>query len=459
MKHKHFSSAVFIAAVLSFSSSHAGTIVKLSPHQNSAAALSLQSASSTPAGWRYLPALDFYVVDDRGRGLLDRLKKEGSVVATEEGNDVQLESLPDDPMLDVQGWVGEPAVDIEAPQAWNISTGSEGVIVAIVDTGIDTTHQDLQGNLWTNTREIPGNGIDDDGNGYVDDVHGYNFWDDDADVTDQNNHGSHLAGIIGAVGDNGVGISGVSWHVSLMPIRFTDANGNGTSERAIEAIDYAMQNGAKIINASWTLKLDSSSDSATKGSLLREAIKKAGEAGILFVTAAGNQLETDVGLNIDSSPVYPAAFDLDNILSVAALGAKGGLAAYSNYGPTSVDLAAPGTNIYSTLADGRYGMMSGTSIATAVVTGSAALTLSINPHLTPDQLKSVLEGSAIADDSLSGLVATGGRLDVYGALVAAQKNDFSYHPAQTSSQVAPSGQQPSFSQSAGAMGGCSLIPE
>src|SRR5262249_30562201 len=135
--------------------------------------------------------------------------------------------------------------------------GNEPVTVAIIDTGIDMNHPDLAPNLWTNAKEIPGNGKDDDGDGYVDDVHGYNFWDDNGDVTDENDHGSHLAGIIGAVGDNGLGIAGIDWNVRLMAIRFTDAQGNGSSDKAVEAIDYAIRNGAKIINASWTLVLKS----------------------------------------------------------------------------------------------------------------------------------------------------------------------------------------------------------
>lgn len=449
-----------VATLLSVSPSYAGTIVKLAPNEGSSAALAVQLASSTPVGWKYLPGVDLYLVDEKGQDLLDHLKKEGAVEAEEEGSDIQLEALPNDPMLVNQGWLGDGGVDIGALQAWDISTGSGGVIVAIVDTGMDANHPDLAPNLWTNAREIPGNGLDDDGNGFVDDVHGYNFWNDNADVTDLNNHGSHLAGIIGAVGDNGVGIAGVDWHVRLMPVRFTGADGNGTSERAIEAIDYAIRNGARIINASWTLKLDANSDEAAKGSLLRSAIQKAADDGILFVTAAGNQFRTDVGLNIDSSPVYPAAFDLNNILSVAALDMSGGLAGYSNYGPASVDLAAPGTNIYSTLADGGYGLMSGTSIATAVVTGSAALALSVNPNLTPQQLKAALEGSAVSDGSLSGLVSSGGRLNLFGALMDAQNNDFSYHPSETASKAASSGQPTSPSRSSSAaMSGCALIPE
>lgn len=434
--------------------SHAGTIVQMAPKAPSGIVSTLSVSDAAPAGWKYLPGVDLYIVDDDGQRLLNDLKKEGAIEAAEESSDIQVEALPDDPMLDDQGWVGGSGLDVGADLAWEITTGSAGVTVAIIDTGISLDHPDLAPNLWTNEGEVPGNGLDDDGNGFVDDVYGYNFWDGNADATDENNHGSHLAGIIGGVGDNGVGIAGVSWRARLMPLRFTDSHGSGTSSRAIEAIDYAIRNGANIINASWTLKLDGASGPGND-SLLYKAILKASEAGILFVTASGNQFGTGVGLNIESSPVYPSSFDLSNIVSVAALNSSGSLAGYSNYGQVSVDLAAPGSSIVSTAAFGRYAAMTGTSIATAVVSGAAALVLSVRPDLTPQQVKGVLEESVVPIDSLSDTTSSGGSLNLYNAVALTQSGSIPDPPP------APTSTTPAVSEGLGfsSGGGCSLIPE
>ena len=422
-----------------------------------------ESRFSTPippigaaAGWKYLPAVDLYIVDDTGKDLLNTLQKNGGVEAAEESSDIQLEALPDDPMFDDQGWTGGMGLDIGASSAWDITTGDADVTVAIIDTGIAVNHRDLAPNLWTNDGEIPGNGRDDDGNGFEDDVHGYNFWNGNPDVTDRNNHGSHLAGIIGGVGDNGIGIAGVGWRTRLMALRFTDENGNGSSSKAIEAIDYAIRNGAQIINASWTLKLDGGPGPKTDG-LMGQAIRKASEAGILFVTASGNQFETGVGLNIDDSPVYPSSLELGNIVSVTALDAFGRLADYANYGAASVDLAAPGSYIYSTAADGSYLAMTGTSIATAVVSGAAALVLSARHDLTAEQLKAVLENSVVLDDSLTGKVTSGGGLNLYNSVQLAQSG--SLPESSPSSAPRKPVEAPLASQGLNipSSGGCSLV--
>lgn len=421
-------------------------LVKLNSATNSASSLSLPAGHP---GWKYLRGVDLYIVGEEGRQDLEKLQKEGAVDRAEGDAEIKLERLPDDPLAEHQDWItGEKGMDIGIQDAWEIVTGNPRVTVALIDTGLDIDHEDLKDNLWVNEGEIPDNRIDDDGNGFVDDYYGYNFWGHDSDIRDENNHGTHLAGIIGALGDNGVGIAGINWNIQLMPLKFTDAKGAGSSTGAVEAIDYAIRSGADVINASWTLKLEG--DLPEGDNLLEIAIKKAGEAGILFVTASGNQFASGVGLNIDDSPVYPARFALDNLITVAALDEEGGPAPYSNYGPHSVDLAAPGSGILSAFSKGKYGVMSGTSVATAFVSGSAALLLSLEPDLKPLQLKSILLSSVTEQSSLKNFVSSGGRLHL-GNSVDAVNGGLIPSVSETEPATAP----PVMIFPAG---GCSLVP-
>src|SRR5262249_28581701 len=215
-----------------------------------------------------------------------------------------------------------------APLAWDVVQGSPDVVVGVIDTGIDYTHPDLVANMWTNPGEIPGNGIDDDGNGFVDDVYGYDFANDDPDPSDDYGHGTHVAGTIGAVGNNSVGIAGVSWRVRLMAIKFIGANGSGSSSGAVRAVNYAVQMGARLTSNSWGGRGNSIA--------LREAIAAAQAAGQLFVAAAGNSSS-----NNDTNPFYPASYDLDNVIAVGAIESDGDRATFSNFGQT-VDVYAPG---------------------------------------------------------------------------------------------------------------------
>jgi subtilisin family serine protease len=231
----------------------------------------------------------------------------------------------------VSGTAGMPGNDMDAPQAWDIITDSTEVIVAILDTGCDTNHLDLAANIWRNPGEIAGDGVDNDRNGYIDDVHGWDFADGNNNPFDASGHGTHVAGITAAVGDNQRGISGVAWHARIMPVRVMNAFDTGTTADAIDAIHYAVENGAKIINCSW--------GSASYSSALRYAIA---ESDALFICAAGNS-----GNDTDGTPYYPASYDSPNIISVAASDQRGQLAWFSNYGTVSTDVAAPGTRIYS----------------------------------------------------------------------------------------------------------------
>ena len=268
--------------------------------------------------------------------------------------------------------------DIDAAEAWDVEQGSDAVVVAVIDTGIDYNHQDLAANMWRNAGEIAGNGIDDDLNGFVDDVYGYDFINNDGNPMDDNSHGTHVAGTIGAVGNNNLGIVGVSHEVSLMALKFLGSDGSGWTTDAARAVDYAVSMGADIMNASF--------GGVGFSSVMNDALNRANQAGVLFVAAAGN----DYGNNNDLSPHYPSSYDVPNVVAVAATDHRDQLAWFSNYGSTSVDLAAPGVNVLSTIPGNSYASYDGTSMATPHVAGAAALLLAQDPTLTVTQLKQIL---------------------------------------------------------------------
>lgn len=304
---------------------------------------------------------------------------------------------------DPWGDPGVAGVDINATGAWEITTGSREVIIAITDTGMDTSHVDLKDNVWRNESESKGKaGVDDDGNGYVDDITGWDFASGDNDPTDDlHMHGTHVAGIAGASGDNAVGIAGVSWRSRLMPLKIIHG-GEGELFAAVKAIEYAANMGAKVINASW------GGDPYSEA--LRDAIRYAGDKGALFVAAAGNSSGDN-----DQKPVYPASYDLPNLISVAAITHKGALAGFSCYGKRSVQLAAPGDHILSAVVGDRWELWSGTSMAAPFVSGTAALLLSQSPEAGPAELKRRLLASADATWYLKNKVAAG-RLNAKKAL-------------------------------------------
>ena len=311
---------------------------------------------------------------------------------------------------------GTVDADIDAPEAWDITTGSSDIVVAVIDTGVDYTHPDLTANIWTNPGEIPGNGIDDDGNGFVDDVHGYDFVNNDGDPMDDYSHGTHVAGTIAAVGNNGIGVTGVSWSSEIMALKWIDAYGGGDLDNAILAINYAtmMRNNygvnIRVTNNSWGATQNwFSTEEFTN---MHTVIAASGDAGILFVAAAGNDGSDNDGPN----PAYPASYTLDNIISVAATDRNDDLAGFSNYGQVSVDLAAPGVDAYSTLPGASYGYSSGTSMAAPHVSGVVALVWSKYPFATAAQIRDAVLAGVDPIASLSGIVATDGRLNALGAL-------------------------------------------
>jgi hypothetical protein len=305
---------------------------------------------------------------------------------------------------------GTADADIDAPEAWGITTGSPDVIIAVLDTGIDINHPDLAANIWTNPDEIPGDGVDNDGNGYVDDIHGWDFFNNDNTVYDpaeDSAHGTAVAGVIAAVGNNGIGIAGVSWQAKIMVLKIHNEIGVPPVGHPA-AVAYAAAKGAKTINASFY------------GQPGNPAMKDAIEASdVLFVAIAGNE-----SADIDVDPVYPTCFDLPNIIAVAATDQNDQLASFSsslitgsNYGATNVDLAAPGTWILTTTPGNGYGYWEGTSFAAPHVVGVAALIYARYPNLTAVEVKERIMASVDPLPSLTGKCVTGGRLNAFKALL------------------------------------------
>lgn len=324
--------------------------------------------------------------------------------------------MPNDPMFNEQWSLantgqrgGKEQADINAVLAWEQkTTGSEEVVVAVLDSGVDYTHQDLVQNIWVRPADV--DEYYDEQLGYVDDERGYDATTDSGDPMDDNGHGTHCAGIIGADGDNSFGITGINWRIQIMPLKFISRTGSGTTKDAIEAINYVINRkragvNVRIISASW--------GSTQKSKALEDAIRAASDEGILFVAASGN-----AGEDADKNPHYPASFDLPNMVSVAALDRNDELASFSNYGAKRVHIAAPGVEILSTWLNGDFREASGTSMATPEVAGVAALVLAAEPKLSMEELRERLLKSVDKLPALSGKVSTGGRINAARAVGA-----------------------------------------
>ena len=305
---------------------------------------------------------------------------------------------------------------IAAPLAWDLTTGLTGTsapVVAVIDSGVSYTHVDLAANMWTNSGETAGNGLDDDGNGYVDDVHGIDAFNHDGDPLDDHYHGTHTSGIAGAVGNNGIGVAGVSWSVRIMALKALGANLVGTNSAALECVNYAIDqkvnHGVNVvaINASW------GGAPYPEDSALREAIAAAGRAGIVWCASAGND-----GLDNDAQPRFPSSYDVATILAVAASDSSDLLPAWSNYGATSVDLAAPGVNVLSTRSGDSYTWLGGTSQAAPHVAGTVALCAALFPDETALQRVDRVLTGVDQLPAFDGKVASGGRLDAFQSLTA-----------------------------------------
>jgi subtilisin family serine protease len=318
---------------------------------------------------------------------------------------------------------GTADVDIDAPEAWDITTGSSNVIIGVIDTGTAYGHPDLAANMWRNPGEIPNDGIDNDGNGLVDDVFGYDFGNGDSDPMDPVGHGTHVAGTIGAVGNNNSGVTGVMYKVKLMALKASDVGSSLPDDAILQAIDYAKRNGARVINASFTRTgICSRSE--------YDALSDLNRAGVMVLAAAGNDT---LNSDDDDKRVFPAGYSIENkgcgavlpalpnVISVAAIDQRGDKAGFSNFGLTSVQIAAPGVDINSTApgtpnAPNDYQSLSGTSQATPLVTGVVGLLLSINPNLTVSQIRNAILNTGEASVHLNGKVSSGRRLNAFNAL-------------------------------------------
>jgi subtilisin family serine protease len=306
---------------------------------------------------------------------------------------------------------GTPDADIDATDAWDITTGSRDVVIGVIDSGVDITHPDLAANIWVNPGETPNNGIDDDGNGFIDDVNGWDFYDNDNSPNDGNGHGTHVAGTIGAVGNNNLGIAGVNWHVSLLPLRFLGNDGSGWTSDAVAAVNYAT-----MLKRDFDINVAATNNSWGGGGYSRtldRAIQAANDEGIMFIAAAGNQ-----GTNNDANPSYPTNYSSPNVISVAALNRSDNLASFSNYGATTVDVGAPGVSIYSTLPGNSYGSFSGTSMAAPHVAGVVGLLNAAKPGISVTEVNNAILNTVDPLQSLNGKTLTGGRVNAALALTS-----------------------------------------
>ncbi|MEM9102883.1 MAG: S8 family serine peptidase [Pseudomonadota bacterium] len=366
---------------------------------------------------------------------IEILKNDPNVQSVEPNYILNLANTSPDDSLFEQLWglhntglnSGVADADIDAIEAWDITRGSRDIVVGVIDSGVDYTHPDLIANLWVNPNEIPGNNIDDDNNGYIDDIYGINTNGGTSDPDDDNGHGTHVSGTIGATGNNQEGVTGVNWESTMASCKAFDAAGRGNEAFAIECVNYMVglkRQGVnlRVINASWGYSYYIEA--------LEQAIEEANQEGILFVAAAGND-SVDNDLIVDS----PASFDGENIISVASTTRTDAISSFSSYGANSVDLGAPGSDVVSTLPDGLYGSLSGTSMAAPHVTGTAALIWSVAPELTVQEVKELLLDTGDLTQDLIGITLTGKRLNAFNALTSINDPRFALNVLSTPQNV------------------------
>ncbi len=362
--------------------------------------------------YRAIPAIAVEINENAIQGI----RKNPNVRYIEPDYEVHILETPNDPMFNELWGLhntgqtgGTPDADIDAPEAWGIETGNENVVIAVIDTGVDYNHSDLANNMWVNGFEISNNGLDDDGNGFVDDVYGWDFCNGDKDPMDDHSHGTHCSGTIAAVGNNTKGVVGVNWNASIMALKFLDASGYGSTSDAVAAADYAIM--MKLEHYVPVIALSNSWGGGGYSQAMADVIDAADTAGILFVAAAGND-----GANNDSIPHYPSSYELPNVIAVAATDHNDALAWFSCYGPESVDLAAPGVSILSTVPGNGYSSFNGTSMATPHVSGVVGLLNASLPEITHLEIKQRILNSVDPKPGLTGMMVTGGRLNAYSAL-------------------------------------------
>ena len=333
-------------------------------------------------------------------GVRALLRRSRRVAYVERDAPAGILKTPNDPLFPTQ-YSENGAIANGLPAAWDIQTTCSRV--AVLDTGLDTDHPDLNANIWRNRDETPGNGRDDDRNGYVDDYFGVDLVSGRGSAEDDNGHGTHVSGIVAARGDNGAGVAGVCWSAAVMPVKFMTAAGEGLTSTVVEGIEYAVENGAKVVNASFV--------SSSRSRALVAEIGRAARANVLIVAAAGND-----GRDIDARPRYPASYRSPNLLVVAASTSADTLASFSNHGAESVDVAAPGDGVVSTNLGGGYRLMSGTSMATPMVAGLAAMLRARRPGASYSRIRSAIRRSVDRLPAFSGATSSGGRVNLARAL-------------------------------------------
>jgi subtilisin family serine protease len=388
-------------------------LVRFGPHASGADKAAARGAVHGKAvhAFGLVPGLELLSTSLPVGRAVGRLRSMQSVAYAQRDCVRRLDQVPNDELFDTYQWYlqntdhngGLANDNIDAAAGWDIRTDASSITVAIIDSGMQLDHVDLAANLWTNPGEIPANGIDDDLNGKIDDVHGWDFANGDNNPDDDAGHGTHVAGLIGARGNNTIGVAGVAWTAKLMPLKVFDQNGNGFDSAIIDALGYAAANSARITNNSY--------GGPDFDPALFNAFVLAGDAGMLQVVAAGNS-----GDDVDTVGAYPAAFELDSMISVAATTSNDSLADFSNFGRTTIDLGAPGQDIVSTWPGGLFAQLSGTSMATPLVSGVAALVAAQNPSWTNTKLRNWVVGTTRPDTALAGKTVTGGVVDLGRAL-------------------------------------------
>jgi subtilisin family serine protease len=380
-------------------------IVKFKPGVREAVKGKIKESFGLKTEKRFLTGAELLKMKKKAKieDVVSKLRKDKDVAYAEPDYLWEADSVPNDyDFGKLWGLDNASDNDIDAPEAWDITLGSPNIVVAVIDEGVDIHHPDIASNIWVNPGEIPNDGIDNDGNGYTDDVNGWDFYHYDNsifDPADGDDHGTHVAGTIAAVADNSIGVAGVSPGVKIMPVKFLGPYGGYTSD-AVSAIEYAGKMGARIASNSW---------GGTSYSLaLMDAINSF--QGV-FIAAAGN-----AGVDTDIYPHYPSAYECSNLLSVAAIDNGGGMAYFSNYGSATVDVGAPGVDIYSLAPGSAYQWMSGTSMATPHVAGVTALMMSINGSLFPEQVIDIIKQTCAPLASLQGKTVTGGLVNAFQAV-------------------------------------------
>lgn len=402
------------ALLLSSSAYTKAYFVKFQNQENLKAAGEYKSFSNKVLSFRQVETkiAPFAVIDSTltESELKEELERNSFEVAYVESNEIDYkvgEYKPADDRYSSQ-WGLNGNYGVKAEKAWAVQKGSRDVVLAVIDTGIDYTHPDLAKNMWTNEAELNGEeGVDDDGNGYVDDIYGINALENTGDPKDGHGHGTHCAGVIGAV-HNSEGIAGVMANVRMMGVKIFSDAGKTSVEAIVKGIEYAIANGAKITSNSW--------GGTQKSEAIQEAVAAAGEADVLFVAAAGNGNFFGRGYDTDKKPVYPAGYEGDHIVAVGSITSSGSRSGFSNFGKKSVDLFAPGSGIMSTFTNHGYKSLSGTSMATPHVSGVAGLVLSEFEGSSAVEIKSKMMEGVRKMRSFSNNSVAGGILDAAGSL-------------------------------------------